>query len=128
MGDILANANWLAVIASLVVGMVLGFIWYNPKFPTGKIWAEGAGVSPEPPEEFPVVPMALNTLGLILLALFVSATSGMMAVGLLGLCTFGVLLTSGHMFGGKPISVGVIHIGYWLVTFILMGVVQGILT
>lgn len=126
MGDILANANWLAVIVSLVVGMAMGFVWYNPKFPIGKIWAEGTGVG-DAPEGPMAVPMGLNTLGLLLLAIFVGATSGAKALGLLGLAAFGVLQTSGNMFAGKPISVGLIHIGYWLVCFILMGLVHSFL-
>jgi len=62
MGGILANVSWLTVIVSTVLCMGLGAVWYNPKFPTGKIWANGAGVSGEAPDEFPALAMGLNTL------------------------------------------------------------------
>jgi uncharacterized protein DUF1761 len=40
----LADLNWLAIGAAVVVNMVLGFLWYSPKLPTGRIWMRGTGL------------------------------------------------------------------------------------
>jgi hypothetical protein len=32
------DLNWLAIAIAVVVNMILGFLWYSPKMPTGKIW------------------------------------------------------------------------------------------
>ncbi len=125
MGEILANTNWVATIVGTVLCMGLGFFWYNPKFPTGRIWADGAGVSHEPPEDFPALAMGLNTLGLLLAAIFVGA----MPVGasILAILAYGVLNTSGGLFAGKTATVGLMHIGYWLVGMILVLIANAIL-
>jgi hypothetical protein len=125
MGDIISNTSWLAVIISTVICMGLGFVWYNPKWPTGKIWADGAGVSGEPPEVFPAVAMGLNTLGLFLAAIFVGAVS--MPVAICAILAYGVLNTSGGMFAGKSMNVGLIHIGYWLVGMFVITIVHSVI-
>ncbi len=125
MGEILANTSWLAVIVGTVACMALGFFWYNPKFPTGKIWAEGAGVSPEPPEDFPALAMGLNTLGLFLAAILIGGVST--SVALLAILAYGVLNTSGGLFAGKTASVGLIHIGYWIAGLVLVTLSHAIL-
>ncbi len=125
MGDILASTSWLAVIVGTIACMALGFFWYNPSFPTGKIWAEGAGVSPEPPDEFPALAMGLNTLGLFLAAILIGAVPA--SVAILAILAYGVLNTSGGLFAGKSASVGVIHIGYWLVGMVLVTLAHSVL-
>lgn len=125
MGEILANTSWLAVIVGTVACMALGFFWYNPKFPTGTIWAEGAGVSPEPPEDFPALAMGLNTLGLFLAAILIGGVST--SVALLAILAYGVLNTSGGLFAGKTASVGLIHIGYWIAGLVLVTLSHAIL-
>ncbi|MEL6571646.1 MAG: DUF1761 domain-containing protein [Pseudomonadota bacterium] len=124
MGEILANTSWLATILGTVLCMALGFFWYNPKFPTGKIWAEGAGVSPEPPEAFPALAMGLNTLGLFLAAILIGGVP--VGVSILAIVAYGVLNTSGGLFAGKAAQVGVIHIGYWLAGMVLVLIANAI--
>jgi hypothetical protein len=38
------NMNFLAVLVAALVPMVLGFIWYNPKF-LGNAWKKAAGIT-----------------------------------------------------------------------------------
>lgn len=121
MREILANISWLTVIVSTILCMGLGAIWYNPKFPTGKIWAEGAGVSAEAPDEFPALAMGLNTVGLLLAAIFVTSVS--IPTAILAILAYGVLNTSGGLFAGKSASVGLMHIGYWLAGLVIITVV-----
>ena len=124
MGEILANTSWLAVIISLVLCMGLGFVWYNPKSPTGAIWAKGAGVTGEPDTNMAVA-MGANTVGLLLAAIFVGGVGTSTAI--LAILAYGALNTAGGLFAGKSLSVGLIHIGYWLVGMVIISVVHGFL-
>lgn len=125
MGMILANTSWLAVIVSLMACMVLGFVWYNPKWPTGKIWAQGVGLADSTEDNMPPLGMAMNSLGLFLAAIFV----GHVGVGTatLAILAYGALNTAGGIFAGKSASVGAIHTGYWLVGMIVITIVHAVL-
>ena len=125
MGAILANTSWLAVIVSLVLCMGLGFAWYNPKSPTGKIWAEGAGVTGDGPDINMGLAMGANTLGLLLAAIFVGGVG--LSVAILAILTYGALNTAGGVFAGKSVNVGLMHIGYWLVCAVLTAILHAIL-
>ena len=125
MGAILANTSWLAVIVSTVLCMGLGFVWYNPKWPTGKIWAEGAGIPADAPDDMPALAMGLNTLGLLLAAIFVGAMPTGAAI--LAILAYGALNTSGGLFAKLSANVGMIHVGYWLAGLIIIKVVHAIL-
>jgi hypothetical protein len=41
--------NWLAIAIAIVVNMGLGFLWYSPKTPTGKVWMRDQGMDPDAP-------------------------------------------------------------------------------
>ena len=125
MGEILANTSWLAVIVSLVLCMVLGFVWYNPKWPTGKMWAEGVGMTDTDADNMPPLGMAMNTLGLLLAAIFVGGVGASTAI--LAILAYGALNTAGGLFAGKTVNVGIIHTGYWLVGMILITIVHAVL-
>ncbi len=124
MGEILTNTSWLAVIVSLVMCMVLGFVWYNPKWPTGKIWVEGVGIKDPPPNAM-TTGMAFNTLGLFLAVIFVGSVPT--SVAILAILAYGALNTAGGVFAGKSMNVGLIHIGYWLVGMVIITMVHGVL-
>ena len=125
MGEIISNISWLAVILSVVLCMGLGFVWYNPQWPTGKIWAQGAGVSDAAPDAFPALAMGLNTLGLFLAAVFVGFVP--MSTAVLAILAYGVLNMSGGLFAGKSVTVGLIHIGYWLAGLVIITIVHAFL-
>lgn len=40
------DLNWLAIGLSLLAMLVLGFLWYSPFTPTGKIWMRNLGLDP----------------------------------------------------------------------------------
>ena len=40
------DINWLGMAAAIAFSMVLGFIWFNPKTPMGKVWVRGQGLDP----------------------------------------------------------------------------------
>lgn len=123
MGEIIANANWLAVIVGTVLCMVLGFLWYNPKSPTGQIWA--AGINTAAPADIPPMGMVMNTIGLLLAAIFVGAVGW--SVALLAILAYGALNVTGNIFAGASAKVGLVHTGYWLVAMVIVTAVHVVL-
>ena len=41
-----STLNWLGFGLALLFLIVLGFVWYAPWFPTGKVWLRGQGLDP----------------------------------------------------------------------------------
>lgn len=134
-----ASINWLAVVVCVVVSMISGTIWYNPKtfFP---IWWKGIGKTGEPG-------MAGNmglTWGLtilsslvqaIFMALLVTALGGVLGgVSLVSGITTGFLLWLGFvaptnlvnkLFAGHGLKIWAIEAGNHLVNFVLFGAILG---
>lgn len=135
-----ASINWLAVVVCVVVSMISGTIWYNPKtfFP---IWWKGIGKTGEPG-------MAGNmglTWGLTILSSLVQATLMAVMVNALGSATGGPSLASGittgfllwlgfvaptnlvnKLFAGHGLKVWAIEAGNHLVNFLLFGAILGV--
>jgi hypothetical protein len=65
----LSDIKWLAVGAAMLANIVLGFLWYNKKTPTGKVWLKHSGMDPD--ERPPAKVMALS-MGLMLLGVFLT--------------------------------------------------------
>ena len=69
------NTNWLAVIACVIFGMAMGFLWYGALFQ--EIWMTGNGISMDGDTmlkngnavEQSATPMIVNTLAMILYAI-----------------------------------------------------------
>lgn len=40
------NENWLALLVAIVANFVIGFVYYAPWFPTGKMWMRYQGIDP----------------------------------------------------------------------------------
>jgi hypothetical protein len=132
--------NWLAVIVCVVVSMISGSIWYNPKtfFP---IWWKGIGKTGEPGMQGNMG----MTWGLTILSSFVQALAMAFMVNAMGsLMTGGVSAATGAMtgfmlwfgfiaptylvnklFAGHGLTVWAIEIGNHLVNFVLFGAILG---
>lgn len=135
-----STVNWLAVIVCVVVSMISGSIWYNPRtfFP---IWWKGIGKSGEPGMQGN---MGL-TWTLTILASFVQAVAMSFMVDAMGsLMTGGVSAATGAMtgfmlwfgfimptylvnklFAGHGLKVWAIEVGNHLVNFVLFGAILG---
>jgi hypothetical protein len=114
----------LALILGLILSMALGALWYNLKTPTGKAWAEGVGRMGQPDDDFPVVPMVVNTVGLTLVGIFVGIFGA--GAGFMGALAFGVMQVSGGLFAKVPLPVMLIHLAYWLCAVLLFVVTNAI--
>jgi len=132
--------NWLAVIVCVVVSMISGAIWYNPKtfFP---IWWKGIGKGEQD------TPGGTNmgvVWGLTILASLVQAIFMALFVHALGSLNGGATLVSGattgfllwlgfiaptylvnKLFAGHGFPVWGIEVGNHLVNFILFGAILG---
>jgi hypothetical protein len=130
-----SNINWLAVVVCVIVSMVVGSLWFNPKtfFTT---WWKVIGRSED---DQPGMQNMGMVWGLTLLASFVQAVSLALMVNLMGSTTAvsgafaGFMLWLGFvvptsltnkLFAGQ-LKAWVIEVGNHLVTFLLFGAILG---
>jgi len=135
-----STVNWLAVIGCVVVSMISGSLWYNPKtfFPT---WWRGIGKTGEPGMQGNMG----MTWALTILSSFVQAVAMSFMVDAMGsLMTGGVSAVTGAMtgfmlwvgfiaptylvnklFAGHGLKVWAIEVGNHLLNFVLFGAILG---
>jgi hypothetical protein len=41
-----SDLNWIAIVIAMLISIVVGFLWYAPFTPTGKIWMKGMNFPP----------------------------------------------------------------------------------
>jgi hypothetical protein len=127
------SLNWLAVIASVVVMMALGFAWYGPLF--GKQWMAAQGRTMEGIEQPPAWHWGLiiggAIVGAIVVAVIVDWAAAADLVGglVVGLIVgVGLLVTDSlkrFVYEQDPVSLLVINNGYNVVGFAIMGAILG---
>ena len=134
------TVNWLAVVVCVVVSMVSGSLWYNPKtfYP---IWRKGIGM----PET--VEPGSTNmsmVWGLTVLSSVVQAVAMAFMVNAMGGLMGGASLVTGagtgfmlwlgfiaptylvnKLFAGQSLKIWAIEVGNHLVNFVLFGAILG---
>jgi Protein of unknown function (DUF1761) len=128
MNEITTNVSWLAVIVGAVLSFLLGYFWYSPTL-FGAKWAEGSGVKLNTADKMPMLAMATQGIGLLLMSWFVGVTAGNNALWTVILATlaFTVLGFSGNAFSGKSSYARLVDAGYWIAALVIMIIVQGIL-
>ena len=127
----LGSINWLAVIACVVVSMVSGALWYNPKtfFPA---WWKVVGAGREQPG---MESMGM-TWGLTVFSSFVQAVAMSLMVNALDApgALVGFMLWLGFvaptylvnkLFAGHGLKIWAIEIGNHLVNFVIFGAILG---
>lgn len=133
-----ASINWLAVVVCVVVSMISGTLWYNPKtfFP---IWWKGIGKTGEPGMEGMGMTWGLTILSslmqTIFMAVMVNALGGVLGgVSLVSGITTGFILWLGFvaptnlvnkLFAGHGLKIWAIEAGNHLVNFVLFGAILG---
>lgn len=128
------NVNWLAILVSTVVYMVVGSLWYSPLLFV-KPWMKLIGKSKEKQGDMSDLPklLVVSFIAGLLMAFVLSVTIGFMqattwADGIragfwtwLGfVATYGLVNT---LYEGKPLKLFAINTGYYLVSLILMGII-----
>jgi hypothetical protein len=141
----LSDINWLAVLAGMAINIVLGFLWYSPKMPTGKIWMRGAGHRPDfkPDPKAMAVSMVLMVVGtfLLMFVLFhtfvayrdayaldeqgydLSVMDGLMGGFFVWLGFFLPVNLGAVSWENKPWSYFFVNTLYYLVTLLIVGLV-----
>lgn len=135
-----AAINWLAVVVCVVVSMVTGSLWYNPKtfFP---VWWKGIGKSET---EVPGGSGMALTWTLTVLSSVVQAVAMALMVNALGELMGGASLISGaltgfmlwlgfiaptylvnRLFAGHGLKIWAIEAGNHLLNFVLFGAILG---
>ena len=136
------SLNWWAVLVSVIISMVSGSLWYNPKtfFP---IWWKGIGKADR--EETPgtdnmaitwILTMLESAVQAIFVGLFVgwlgpvfggvNALNGLLIGFLLWLGFIMPTYLVNKLFAGHGFTVWAIEIGNHLVNFLLFGLLFGL--
>lgn len=125
--------NWLAVMAATIASFVIGGFWYSPFF-VGKQWMAANKMTRTHQEERSpqwvfVGAFVLQWLAASLLAAILGPNADLLYglnIGLL-IGVFFVTTAMGitNLFERRPVSLILIHSGYHIVSFAVMGMILG---
>jgi len=120
--------NWLAVVVGTFVSFFVGWFWYSPKC-FGKKWAEGSGISSEPPEKMPAFAMSAQFVSLFILASVVgiTATVNALITAILSILAVAAFTVSGGAWANKSSYAMRVDFFYVVVAGVVMIAAQGIL-
>lgn len=141
----LSDLNWIAILAAMASNIVLGFLWYSPKLPTGKIWMRAmkipADLKPTPKQM--VLSLVLMLIGTFLLMFVLqhvflafrdsyqldgrttglSIMDGVMGAVFTWVGFFVPLHLTSVAWEGKPWSLFFVNATYYLVTLLIAGII-----
>lgn len=135
-----STVNWLAVVVCVIVSMISGSIWYNPKTLFPAWWAIVGGGKKQPGMENMGMTWALTILSsfvqAVAMSFMVDAMGGLMTGGVswkTGAMTgfmlwFGFIAPTylvNKLFAGHGLKVWAIEVGNHLVNFLLFGAILG---
>lgn len=138
------NVNWIALIVAALSTLVIGFIWYGPLF--GKAWMKETGITEEKAKQGSMVVRLGISVVLAFVAVFFIYINSVVTGGLppdelhnvsnVQYHTFGhgafhgaliallivmPALVTNALFEQKSFKYMLINVGYWIVTFAIMG-------
>ncbi|MEK7505947.1 MAG: DUF1761 domain-containing protein [Patescibacteria group bacterium] len=130
--------NYWAVLAAAAVNMVIGFLWYGPVL--GAKWKAYMGFTDESMKNMPLTPIQAIVGGVIasiLIAvvmahslvfasyyLSVEGVSAGLQVGFWNWLGFVLPVTAGtFLWEGRPLGLWILNAGYYLLSFLLMGLI-----
>ena len=128
MMEITENVNWIAVGVGAVASFMLGALWYSKKL-FGEKWAQGVGISLDKVDKPPVAALAIQAIGVFLLAWVVGITAAadaLLTIILIVLAFVALKIASG-LFGQKSTYAIATEAGFIIAMAVVMIVVQGIL-
>lgn len=130
----LSGINYLAVFVAALSSFIVGWLWYGPLF--GKKWMKLNGFTPESVKSgglsMPAI-MGLNYLATVLAAFGMAAImgdKGCTHYGIhLGLIISVLWISTSRLndvlYERKPVGLWLINSGYYLITYVLMGIIIG---
>jgi hypothetical protein len=129
---------WIGVVAAAVAGFAIGGLWYGPLF--GKAWMAARGIDPDCTNDGTNMPLLFGTafllnlwMAFMLVHLFGTYDG---AVGLhyklviAGIAAIGFVIPAmavNYLFSQLTLKLFAIDAGYWLVNFLAMGLILGLL-
>lgn len=132
------NVNWLALAVAVVANMVIGFVWYAPWFPTGKMWMRYMGLTADhkPAQGEMMKGMIMMLVGAFLMMLVLGHVIGKsvggvkpdmelaLGWGFLFWLGFQLPIVMGAVaWEKKAMGHGLINAGYQLVTMLLAALI-----
>lgn len=130
-----SGLSLLAVLAATVVGIVVGALWYSPLLFANQ-WMAALGKTPEemgnPTQAMAAMPFNVVAMAFVIALLMnsVGATGALSGIVLGTLVWVGFALTAHvnlFLFEGRQLSLFLINIGHLWVTYVLMGIVIGLI-
>jgi hypothetical protein len=131
--------HWLAILVAAIAGFVVGGIWYRPLF--GKAWMKARGINHEDATKGANMPMIFGgTFVLNLVAAFmldhlyltydapVGLHHSLVIAGIIGVGFITTSIGVNYLFSRLPRSLFLIDAGYWIVMYLVMGAIFGLLT
>lgn len=134
------KTNWLAIAASVVASVIIGFLWYG--FIFNRQWMEGNSITVEGEKMFKngaeipmsAMPMVVNIVCMVVYALIMDWLLGKMNVstwktGAIIGGAIGLMMAMGvwvnNLFASNPMSLTVVDGSYSLALFIVIGAIVG---
>mmetsp|Transcript_12529 Transcript_12529/g.41324 ORF Transcript_12529/g.41324 Transcript_12529/m.41324 type:complete len:147 (-) Transcript_12529:13-453(-) len=137
------NVNWIALIIAALSTLVIGFLWYGPLF--GKAWMKETGITEEQAQKGMPLRFGLSVV-LAFFAIFFIYVNSVVTGGIPPDELHGINVSRYHTFGHgvvhgisaalfialpvlvtnalfeqKSFKYMLINVGYWVVTFAIMG-------
>jgi len=130
--------HWLAILVAAVAGFAVGGIWYGPLF--GKVWMAARGFTPESAKQNANMPMIFGlTFLLNLVAAFmldhlystydspIGLHYSLVITGIIGIGFIATSIGVNYLFSRMPRALFLIDAGYWIVIYLVMGAIFGLL-
>ena len=130
--------HWLAILAAAVAGFVVGGLWYGPLF--GKAWMKARGLSAEELKSGANMGKIFGaTFVLNLIAAFmldhlywtydapVGLHHSLVIAGIIGVGFIATSIGVNYLFSRLPRALFLIDAGYWIVMYLVMGAIFGLL-
>jgi hypothetical protein len=135
------SISWLAVVAAIVVGMAIAWVWYSDWGLAGGVWRKLTGVTREDSARGGTGPFVVLAVSIIVTALALAVACSVasvffgsdsvwiaLAVGFTAWLGFSLSTLAQHNgFEQKPAQLTVINSAYQFVLFLGIGLVIGLL-
>jgi hypothetical protein len=131
--------HWLAIILAALAGFLVGGLWYGPLF--GKAWMKARGLSEEELKGGANMPLIFGTTFVLnLIAAFmldhlyqtydapVGLHYSLVIASIIGVGFIATSIGVNYLFSRMPRSLFLIDAGYWIVIYLVMGAIFGLMS
>jgi hypothetical protein len=131
--------HWLAILAASVAGFGVGGLWYGPLF--GKAWMKARGLDAEQAKAGANMTLIFGTTFVLnLVAAFMldhlyltydmplGLHYSLVIAGIIGVGFITTSIGVNYLFSRMPLALFLIDAGYWIVIYLVMGAIFGLMT